>query len=101
VQKSQLLAALKAEIQRHDFSHFVDEPPSVAQGDNSVVIVGGPNCRKKFGTVPQFLDHLTHDVLPSVLDRLSRPATRVAIREESQHSGRHMKNVLDSESRYR
>jgi hypothetical protein len=27
MQKSLLLAALKSEIQRHDFSHFVDEPP--------------------------------------------------------------------------
>jgi hypothetical protein len=29
VQKSILLAAIQKEIQRHDFSHFVDEPPSV------------------------------------------------------------------------
>jgi hypothetical protein len=31
VQKSTLLATLKTEIQRHDFSSFVDEPPSVAE----------------------------------------------------------------------
>jgi hypothetical protein len=71
VQKSQLLAALKSEIQRHDFSYFVDDPPSVAQGGKGVVVTGCPNCRKRFGTVPQFIDHLTDDVLPGVLDRLS------------------------------
>jgi hypothetical protein len=71
VQKSKLLAALKSEIQRHDFSHFVDDPPSVAQGGKGVVVTGCPNCRKRFGTVPQFIDHLTDDVLPGVLDRLS------------------------------
>jgi hypothetical protein len=27
--KSELLAALRTEIHRHDFSHFVDEPPSM------------------------------------------------------------------------
>ena len=28
MQKSKLLAALQGEIHRHDFAHFVDEPPS-------------------------------------------------------------------------
>jgi hypothetical protein len=74
MQKSALLAALRTEIHRHDFSHFVDEPPSVAQGGRSVVVPGCPTCRKQFGTVPQFLDHLTDDVLASVLDRLSQGA---------------------------
>ena len=55
--KSELLAALKAEIHRHDFSHFVDEPPSIAQGGRGVVVPGCPMCRKRFGTTPQFLDH--------------------------------------------
>ena len=69
--KSELLHAIQQEIQRHDFSHFVDEPPSVARGGNGVVVPGCPTCRKRFGTMPQFLDHLTDDVLPAVLDRLS------------------------------
>jgi hypothetical protein len=61
----------RTEIHRHDLSHFVDEPPSVAQGGNGVVVPGCPTCRKRFGTMLQFLDHLTDDVLPAVLDRLS------------------------------
>lgn len=69
--KSELLRALRSEIQRHDFSNFVDKPSSVAQGGNGVVVSGCPTCKKKFGTMPQFLDHLTDDVLPVVLDRLS------------------------------
>jgi hypothetical protein len=72
VQKSILLAALKSEIQRHDFSHFVDEPPSIAQGGKGVVVTGCPHCRKRFGTVPQFIDRITDDVLPRVLDRISQ-----------------------------
>jgi hypothetical protein len=70
--KSELFAALKTEIHRHDFSHFVDEPPAVAQGGRGVVVPGCPACRKRFQTMPQFLDHITDDVLPRVLDRLSQ-----------------------------
>ena len=54
--KSELLAALRTEIHRHDFSHFVDELPSVAQGGKGVVVAGCPACRKQFGTVAQLLD---------------------------------------------
>jgi hypothetical protein len=69
--KSDLYRVLHTELHRHDFSTFVDEPPSIAQGGNGVVVTGCPTCRKKFGTMPQFLDHLTDDVLPAALDRLS------------------------------
>ena len=69
--KSQLLAALKAEIHRHDFSHFVENPPSVAQSEKGVIVPGCPACRKRLITMLQFLDHLCDDVLPGLLDRLS------------------------------
>jgi len=36
VQKSILLTAVQKEIYRHDFSYFVDEPPSVVQGGKGV-----------------------------------------------------------------
>ena len=62
--KSELLAAISAEIHRHDLSHFVD-------AGNRVVQPGCPTCRKAFYTVSQFIDHLSEDVLPSLLDRLS------------------------------
>ena len=70
MKKSELYTALRREIHRHDFSTFVDEPPSVAQGGKGVVVPGCPTCKKRFGTMPQFLDHLTDDVLPALLDRL-------------------------------
>jgi hypothetical protein len=71
MRKSELLAALKQEIHRHDLSHFVDEPPSVAHGGKGVVVTGCPTCKKRFGTTSQFIDHLTDDVLPPLLDKLS------------------------------
>jgi hypothetical protein len=38
--KSELLRAIQQEIHRHDFSHFVENPPSVAQGGKGVVVPG-------------------------------------------------------------
>jgi hypothetical protein len=71
VEKSLLLAAIQKEIQRHDFSYFVDEPPSVAQGGKGVVVAGCPACQKRVNTMQQFLDHLAKDVMPALIDRLS------------------------------
>ena len=51
MQKSVLLSAIQSEIQKHDLSYFVDEPPSVAQGGKGVVVVAGcPACRKRINT---------------------------------------------------
>src|ERR1700733_5776268 len=71
MKKSELYAALRRAIHRHDYSTYVDDPPSVVEGGRGVVVPGCPTCRMHFGTMPQFLDHLTDDVLPAVLDRLS------------------------------
>jgi hypothetical protein len=71
VQKPALLAAIQKEIQRHDFSYFVDEPPSVAQGGKGVVVAGYPACKKRINTMTQFLDHLTNDAMPELIDRLA------------------------------
>jgi hypothetical protein len=66
-----LYAALRTEIRRCDFSTFVDELRSVAQGGRGVVVLGCATCKKRIGTMPQFLDHLTEDVLSELLDKLS------------------------------
>jgi hypothetical protein len=71
VQKSILLASIQKEIQRHDLSYFVDEPPSVAQGGKGVVVAGCPACRKRLNTISQFLDHLNKDAMPALIERLS------------------------------
>ena len=69
--KSELLRELQREIQRHDLSTFIDEPPSMAQGGRGVVVTGCPLCKKRFGTVGQYTDHLTNDVLPAILNKLA------------------------------
>jgi len=63
MRKSELLRALQTEIRKHDLSTIMH--------DNKVVITGCTFCRKHFGTVEQFTRHITDDVLPTLLDRLS------------------------------
>ena len=76
MRKFVLLAAIQQEIHRHDFSHFIDEPPSIAQGGKGVVVPGCPACRKRINTMPQFLDHLANDAMPALLDRLANRSAR-------------------------
>jgi hypothetical protein len=64
VKKSELLRALQTEIQNHNLSTFMSE-------EHKVVMTGCPFCHKHFGTVEQFKFHITDDVLPPLLDKLS------------------------------
>jgi hypothetical protein len=72
MQKSELLKALQTEIRRHTFDYFVENPPAMADGGKGVVVPGCPACRKRINTMPQFMDHLADDVLPPLIDKLSK-----------------------------
>ncbi|MFZ3331967.1 MAG: hypothetical protein WA197_15130 [Candidatus Acidiferrales bacterium] len=65
--KWKILRAAQAEIRRHQWDTFVDNPPSVAQGGQGLVVTGCPGCRKQFGTKTQYVDHLAEDVMPPIL----------------------------------
>jgi hypothetical protein len=75
VQKPALLRAIQQEIRRHDFSYFVDQPPSVAQGGKGVVVPDCPTCQKRINTINQFLDHLAEDAMPALIEKLSAVKT--------------------------
>ena len=77
MKKTELLRALQTEIRRHDFSTFLDETPSMADGGKGVVVPGCPECRKRLFTMANFMDHLADDVLPGLIDRLSSEAQSV------------------------
>jgi len=64
VKKSELLRALQIEIQKHNLSTFMSKEHKIVQTGCSI-------CQKHFGTVEQFKRHITEDVLPSLLDKLS------------------------------
>jgi hypothetical protein len=71
VQQSVLLRELHKEIRRHDLSTFVEDPPSVAQGGKGVIVPGCPCCKETIRHNRTVLDHLTNDVLPTVINKLS------------------------------
>jgi hypothetical protein len=70
MKKFELLRALQTEIQKHNLSTFM-------HGEHKVVMTGCSFCRKHFGTVEQFKRHITEDVLPPLLDKLSSKASAV------------------------
>jgi hypothetical protein len=74
MEKSQdtFLIALQREIQRHSLDTFVTDSLSVAEGGTGVVVTGCVACRKRFHTIPQFIDHLAYDVLPTFMDRVRK-----------------------------
>jgi hypothetical protein len=63
--------SLQTEIRRYDFSTFLTEEPSMANGGPGVVVPGCPACRKRLFTMANFMDHLADDALSAILDRLS------------------------------
>jgi len=65
MKKSELLRALQTEIQKHNLSTFMSKQHKIVQ-------TGCSACQKHFGTVEQFKFHLCDDVLPPLLDRLSK-----------------------------
>ena len=71
MRKQELLRALQTEIRRHDFSTFLSETPSMANGGPGVVVPGCPACKKRLFTMANFMDHLADDVLPGLIDNLS------------------------------
>jgi hypothetical protein len=68
--RSELLSLLQREIRRHDFSYFIENPPSIAQGGRGVCVPGCAACKVRINTMPQFLDHLVNDVLPKAIANL-------------------------------
>lgn len=57
MKKSDLLRALQTEIRKHNLTTFVDPK-------HRVTVPGCPTCHQAFGTVEQFVSHLTDDVPP-------------------------------------
>jgi hypothetical protein len=67
-----ILQAAQAELRKHGWDTFVDEPPSMAQGGKGIVTPGCPHCRKKLYTTNQFIEHIANDVLPGIIEAVLR-----------------------------
>jgi hypothetical protein len=67
-----IVAAVQDELRKHQGDTFVDDPPAVAYGGKSVMVPGCVTCRKKMNTIGEFMDHLSNDVLPGVIDAAAK-----------------------------
>jgi len=66
--KTSIIQAAQIELQKHYYATFVDRPPSIAEGGRGVVRYGCYACRIGLNTHNQYLEHLTKDVLPKIIE---------------------------------
>jgi len=62
-----IIAPVKREILRNTMGTFVDNPPSIAEGGQGVVVPGCAKCKTRLHMDEQFLDHLIFDVVPQAI----------------------------------
>jgi hypothetical protein len=94
-----ILKAAQRELSRHSWEHFVDNPPSIAQGGKGVVVPGCPACNKVINTTNGFIEHLANDVLPGILNTALTTPTKFAYCPECKVAVEYEKSVLESEGR--
>ncbi len=86
---SSILEHAQAELRKHGWDTFVDDPPSMANGGKGVVTPGCPACRKRLYRVNQFLEHIAVDVLPGIVDgAMQIPVRRIGGTRRSSSSVR-------------
>jgi len=69
-----ILEAAQAELMRHGWDTFVNNPPSMAQGGKGTVVPGCTACKKILYSDHQYLSHLALDVLPQIIQRILGPS---------------------------
>ena len=74
--RERIIKISREEIGKHSLDTFVQNPPSIAAGGSGVVVSGCPNCKKKFQSINQFVQHLMDDVTPVIADQITDPDDR-------------------------
>jgi hypothetical protein len=93
--------AAQRELSRHSWEHFVDNPPSIAQGGRGVVVPGCPACNKVINTTNGFMEHLANDVLPGILETAFATATKFVYCRECEAAVEYEKSVLEPRGAHR
>jgi hypothetical protein len=96
---SSILRAAQRELNRHSWGHFVDNPPSIAQGGKGVVVRGCPACSKVINTTNGFVEHLANDVLPRILETAFSTATKFVFCRECNAVVEYEKSLLEADGR--
>ena len=58
--RDRIIKIAREEMSKHTMT-FVENPPSIAQGGQGVVVSGCPACRKRFQSLNQLAQHLLDD----------------------------------------
>ena len=69
--RNPLFASAHTELERHQWGNFVEgdlNGVAMRQGGNGVVVVGCMACSIRLNTIPQFIQNLSQDVLPGIID---------------------------------
>ena len=96
-----ILKAAQRELSRHSWEHFVDNPPSIAQGGKGVVVPGCPACNKTINTTNGFIEHLANDVLPGILETAVSTATKFVYCGNCKSAVEYEKSLLEADGRTR
>jgi hypothetical protein len=66
-----ILTSAQRELERHQWGNFTEgDSRTMAQGGKGVIVVGCVACKLRLNTIPQFMQHLSQDVLPQILDQV-------------------------------
>jgi hypothetical protein len=64
-----VLKLAQAALESHRWGHFVEgDTRTMAEGGKGTIAVGCEKCQIPLNTIPQFMQHLSEDVLPAILD---------------------------------
>jgi hypothetical protein len=57
------------ELESHSWGNFTEgDERTIAQGGRGVIVVGCVKCKLRLNTIPQFMKHLSEDVLPGLIE---------------------------------
>jgi hypothetical protein len=69
--REKILRIAREEMKKHFFDTFVDQPPSIVRGGKGVVVSGCPMCKKRLQSLQQFMQHISDDFLPVIVDKVT------------------------------
>ena len=87
-----ILRTAQSEIRKHSLDTFNDKV-------HGVTTPGCPHCLKSFYTISQFVDHISEDVLPRILETAFSTATKFVYCRDCKAVVEYEKAMLESDGR--
>src|SRR5258706_328744 len=87
-----ILRNAQSELRKHNLDTFTDKL-------HGVVTPGCPHCGKAFYTISQFVDHISEDVLPRILETAFSTTTKFVYCRDCKAVVEYEKSLLESDGR--